>query len=174
VVSGSCSPTTERQIRHALAHGFAGIALDPRRLAGEGAEHAIAEAVDAGLAALGRGESPLVHTALGPATDRGAELDAQPGARHAIGRALGHIQHRLVREGRVRRAVIAGGDTSSHALRELDVFALTTLMPLPDTPGSPLCHASSADAALDGLQVALKGGQVGGDDYFVRIRNGQP
>ena len=33
VVSGSCSPTTARQIEHALADGFAGVAVDPRRLA---------------------------------------------------------------------------------------------------------------------------------------------
>ena len=34
-VSGSVSPTTERQIRHALANGFDGIALDARDMIGE-------------------------------------------------------------------------------------------------------------------------------------------
>ena len=34
VVSGSCSPTTEAQIRAALADGFEGMALDPRDLIG--------------------------------------------------------------------------------------------------------------------------------------------
>jgi 3-oxoisoapionate kinase len=32
-VSGSCSPTTARQIRHALAHGFVGLHADPLELA---------------------------------------------------------------------------------------------------------------------------------------------
>ena len=103
----------------------------------------------------------------------GAEIDRHPGARHGIGRALGGIQRRLVEEQGLRRAVIAGGDTSSHALRQLDVFALTTLLPLPDTPGSPLCRCSSSTPAFDGLEIALKGGQVGGDDYFSRIREGR-
>ncbi|MGH7005343.1 MAG: four-carbon acid sugar kinase family protein, partial [Alphaproteobacteria bacterium] len=35
VVSGSVSPTTESQIRHALANGFKAIALDPLELLGE-------------------------------------------------------------------------------------------------------------------------------------------
>ena len=68
--------------------------------------------------------------------------------------------------------MIAGGDTSSHALGELDVFALTTRFPLVATPGSPLCTAASADARLDGIEIAMKGGQVGGDDYFVALRDG--
>ena len=41
-----------------------------------------------------------------------------------------------------------------------------------DTPGSPLSTAYSTDPAFDGMEVALKGGQVGNDDYFVRIRDG--
>jgi uncharacterized protein YgbK (DUF1537 family) len=101
----------------------------------------------------------------------GAEFEGE-GARHAIGRALGRIERALIERAGLRRAVIAGGDTSSHALRELGVYALTTLLPLPTTPGSPLCLAHSDEAVLDGLQIALKGGQVGGDDYFSRIRLG--
>jgi 3-oxoisoapionate kinase len=53
------------------------------------------------------------------------------------------------------------------------VHALTVAMALPQTPGSPLCTAHSDDAAFDGLQVALKGGQIGHADYFVAIRDGR-
>ena len=119
---------------------------------------------------LKRGRSPLVHTALGPEDDRGAALGQR--ARHNVGRALGKILRTLVEEGGLNRVVIAGGDTSSHALNELGIDALTTLMPLPATPGSPLCLAHGSDKATDRLQVALKGGQVGGDDYFSLIRAG--
>jgi len=38
-------------------------------------------------------------------------------------------------------------------------------------PGSPLRIAHGGPA--DGLQIALKGGQVGGDDYFSMIRAGE-
>lgn len=172
VVSGSVSPTTERQIAHALANGFAGIAVDPLRLVSEeGASEAEAAAA-AGLAALRGGRSVILYTALGPAADRGADIDRQEGARHRLGQVLGDILKRLVLEAGLTRAVIAGGDTSSHALGRLGVDALTVRLPLPATPGSPLCTAHSALKGMDGLEIAMKGGQIGGDDYFGAIRDG--
>jgi uncharacterized protein YgbK (DUF1537 family) len=39
-------------------------------------------------------------------------------------------------------------------------------------PGSPLCRAHSTDPTRDGLEIALKGGQVGGDDFFCTVRDG--
>lgn len=171
VVSGSVSPTTERQIRHALANGFDGVTLDPLALSGDGADASIVAAVDAGLKVLAQGRSVVLYTALGPSADRGGELDSSAGARHRLGRALGRIQSELVARAGLSRAVVAGGDTSSHALGEMGISALTLKMPLPQTPGSPLCIAHGGPA--DGLQIALKGGQVGGDDYFSMIRSGK-
>jgi 3-oxoisoapionate kinase len=172
VVSGSVSPTTERQIRHATQNGFAGINLDPLELLGENGNAALERAIASGLDSLKRGESVILNTALGPAADRGGDIDRIPGSRHRLGRVLGTILRRLVEEQQLTRAVIAGGDTSSHALRELHVQALTTLLPLPQTPGSPLCTAHGTYAPTNGLQVALKGGQVGSDGYFSQIRDG--
>jgi 3-oxoisoapionate kinase len=171
VVSGSCSPTTARQIAFAQTHGFEAIAMDPRLLV-HGDEAGFAAVRETGLRALANGASVIVYTAMGPESDLGAEIADAPGARHAIGRGLGRLQAEFVRQAGLARAVIAGGDTSSHALRQLSVFALTARYPIPDSPGSPLATAFSDDPAFDGLQVALKGGQVGGDDYFVRIRDG--
>lgn len=169
VVSGSVSPTTERQIRHALADGFGGVTLDPLLLSGDSGAVAMDAAVEDGLKVLESGRSVLLYTALGPSADRGGELDIS--ARHRLGRALGRIQRELVSRAGLSRAVVAGGDTSSHALGEMGIAALTLKMPLPQTPGSPLCIAHGG--ALDGLQIALKGGQVGGDDYFSMIRAGR-
>lgn len=173
VVSGSVSPTTERQIRHAIDDGFEGIGVDPVALVGESGDRAIDEAVRSGLEVLKRGQSVILHTALGPAADRGTEIDRLPGARHRLGAGLGIILRRLVEAENLGRAVIAGGDTSSHALRELRVEALTTLLPLLQTPGSPLCVAHGDYAPTNGLQIALKGGQVGTDGYFSQIRDGR-
>lgn len=170
VVSGSVSPTTERQIHHALGHGFNGVALDPVALSGEDSEVHIAKAVRAGLASLEVGRSVVLYTALGPAADQGAALDQSVDARHRLGRALGRIQVELVTRAGLTRAVVAGGDTSSHALGEMGIAALTLKLPLPQTPGSPLCVAHGGP--VDGLQIALKGGQVGNDDYFSMIRAG--
>ena len=95
-----------------------------------------------------------------------------PAAATAWGRGWAASRAAASRPSASRRAILAGGDTSSHALGELDVFALTTRFPLTATPGSPLCTAASADPKLDGLEIAMKGGQVGGDDYFVALRDG--
>ncbi|RWA74210.1 four-carbon acid sugar kinase family protein [Mesorhizobium sp.] len=172
VVSGSCSPTTERQIRHAMSDGFDAIEVDPLDLVSEHSERAIARAVAAGCASLEAGRSVILYTALGPTADRGAEIDRQEGARHKLGRGLGELLRALTVQKELKRVIIAGGDTSSHALGQMGVDALTVRMPLPASPGSPLCVAHSSIAAIDRLEVALKGGQVGTDRYFSAIRDG--
>ena len=170
-VSGSCSPTTARQIRHALANGFTGLHADPLDLA-RMPEAAVAHLSAQAKRLMGEGRSVLVYTALDPESDRGGPLDQIPGGRHRVGQGLGRIARACIEAFGLRRAILAGGDTSSHALGELDVFALTARFPLTATPGSPLCTAASADARLDGIEIAMKGGQVGGDDYFVALRDG--
>lgn len=172
VVSGSVSPTTERQIGFALQHGFDAVPVDAVALARRdaGARHS---AIVAALRVLSAGRSPLVHTALGPASDVGAQVENIADGRKHIGEGLGGILKALLEETGLRRAIVAGGDSSSHALGQLDIFALTTRMPLPATPGSPVCTAASANPSLNGLEIALKGGQVGGDDYFVALRDGR-
>ncbi|MEI9405719.1 four-carbon acid sugar kinase family protein [Mesorhizobium argentiipisi] len=172
VVSGSCSPTTERQIRHAMSDGFDGVEVDPVELVSERSDTTIARAAAAGKASLEAGRSVILYTALGPAADRGAEIDRQEGARHKLGRSLGELLRALTVDQKLERVIIAGGDTSSHALGQMGVDALTLRMPLPASPGSPLCVAHSSVAAIDGLEIALKGGQVGTDRYFSAIRDG--
>ena len=117
-VSGSVSPTTERQIRYSLAHGFTGVEADPVALMGPDAQQEIARLTARADAILAKGGCPLVYTALGPSTDRGQHLG---GDRSAIGRALGQIARECMARHGLTRLVIAGGDSSSHALAELDV-----------------------------------------------------
>ncbi len=169
VVSGSVSPTTERQIRFALSNGFEAVAVPPLDLAQENAEEAIALAAARALRILAEGGSPLVHTALGHSSDEGPKLDAISNGRRRIGEGLGRILKHVVKRAGLKRVLVAGGDSSSHALGQLDIYALQTRRPIPATPGSPVCVATSADPQLDGIEIALKGGQVGGDDYFTRI-----
>jgi uncharacterized protein YgbK (DUF1537 family) len=147
--------------------------VDPLALVGEDAERVLEKTANAGIASLKAGRSVIIHTALGPSADRGGDIDRVPGARHRLGQGLGILLRRLIEQESLGRAVIAGGDTSSHALQELHVDALTTLLPLPQTPGSPLCTAHGSYAPTNGLQIALKGGQVGTDDYFMQIRDGR-
>lgn len=174
VVSGSVSPTTERQIRFACAQGFTGIGADPLRLAGAKSEDEQSRLLAQASAELEQGRSPLIFTAMGSASDKGSVLDEIVGGRRRLGEALGQLAGKLVGRHKLCRLILAGGDSSSHALGELDIHALTTRMPLKDSPGSPLCLAHSANPAHNGLELALKGGQIGADDYFARLKNGLP
>jgi 3-oxoisoapionate kinase len=171
-VSGSVSPTTERQIRFALQNGFAGLAVDPLTLLGENRAQVLQSLVEHAVAQINAGQSVLVHTALGPPSDVGQKLATFDDGRRLIGEALGQVLAQVLKQTNVRRAIVAGGDSSSHALGQLDVVALTTRFPLAATPGSPLCVAHSGNATIHGLEIALKGGQVGGDDYFIALRDG--
>jgi uncharacterized protein YgbK (DUF1537 family) len=87
VVSGSVSPTTERQIRHATASGFTGIDLNPLDLLGENGNQAIEAAIADGQKALQQGNSVILNTALGPSADRGTEIDKIAGSRHKLAAA---------------------------------------------------------------------------------------
>ena len=41
------------------------------------------------------------------------------------------------------------------------------------TPGVPLCRILAAGRPLDGVEIALKGGQMGGEDFFEAVRRGR-
>lgn len=179
VVSGSCSPDTARQIAAAEGAGFAPIRLEAALVADEGAFAAACHAAgDAALAALGRGQSPLVFTAMGPddpSLAAVAEVRARAGltavqATARLSRGLGGILRRLVGQAGLTRAVIAGGDTSSHATAELRVVALTVAGSV--APSVPLMLAHGADAGRPPLELVLKGGQMGRADLFATIRDG--
>jgi uncharacterized protein YgbK (DUF1537 family) len=76
----------------------------------------------------------------------------------------------LVIESGVRRILIAGGDTSTHAVKQLGLDALTFAAPL--VPGVPLCRCHAAGSSLAGLELALKGGQMWPEDFFAQVRDG--
>ena len=177
VVSGSVSPVTEAQIEHAEAAGFAVMALDARRLV-EDAEAEVAAAAVRAAPLIKTGYDVLFCTARGPNDPAVAEFGAWRAKQdrpptlvnRLVGEGLGEIVLRLVRTTALRRAVISGGDTSGYAARRLGLFALTALAPT--IPGAALCLAHSDDPEVDGIQLALKGGQMGTTDYFSWIKSG--
>jgi uncharacterized protein YgbK (DUF1537 family) len=160
VVSGSCSAATERQLRYALAHGYYGVAIDPAELlAHENAQATRAAVLEEAAKALDAGRDTILYTALG--IPGGLPQGDQLGA------ALGELLRDLLERTRVRRVLLCGGDTSSHAVQQLGLYALTWAADL--QPGAPLCRAH-ADSELDGLELVLKGGQVGSEDFFDVVR----
>ncbi len=152
VLSGSCSPVTAVQIRHARAQGFAAWRLgDPdswplrKRQA---------------LKALAAGRSVILYTAMGP-------LSAKQQSGKEWTAWLGKLLREIVSLCGVRRVVIAGGDTATHAVQQLGLRALTFVAPL--TPGAPLCRGYAPESPLNGLELVLKGGQIGPEDFFSNV-----
>ncbi|WP_347304591.1 four-carbon acid sugar kinase family protein (plasmid) [Croceibacterium sp. TMG7-5b_MA50] len=163
VVSGSCSPATAAQIARAAADGYAAIRADvPALLRGETAEEERLAA--SATQALADRSSFVVHSAEGPLGN------AAPAAGDRLGAALGRVAARVIRTATLPRVLFAGGDTSSHGVAQLGIDALTWAAPV--ERGAPLVRATAADPVVDGLQLVLKGGQIGEADFFERVRRG--
>lgn len=183
-VSASASALSARQVDSALEAGFAELAvdaaavLDDRRWPG-----ALDELVTQGLQQLRHGRSVLLHTARGPddpridaaiaaqqargATREQARLDAG----RLLGKRLGLVTEAILRDEPLERLLLSGGDTSSQIVKALAPDALLVAARL--TPGAPLCRLVSGQPWLDGLEVALKGGQMGDTHFFETARLGR-
>jgi len=176
VMSGSCSPVTDRQIAWALAHGFAEVPLDTTRLL-QSSQHeaALAEIAELVVAQFDAGRSVIVHTSRGPDDDRIAATQqfVPPGlTSRSLGGILGRILGEVLRSRTVARVAITGGDTSGYVAREIGIDALEMAGPL--APGAPLCVAHSRRPEIDGVEFTFKGGQVGHDDFFGSLLRGGP
>ncbi len=173
VMSGSASPMTAQQIVWARANGFdtlrapAEDLVDPTRV-----NAAIEGLLDRAGRSLASGRSLVVYSASGPddpslgATR--ARMPAGESTARSLGKAMGRMTRILLERHAVRRVVIAGGDTSSYAMQEIGLEALEMQAEL--APGAPLCRGHSRDGRIDGLEIALKGGQMGKVDYFGQAR----
>jgi uncharacterized protein YgbK (DUF1537 family) len=163
IVSGSCSAVTECQLRYALARGYHDIAIDPVTLL-DPSNPARSRALKSATESLSAGRDTILYTALGSPTS--------PTPGDQLGIALGDLLRELLARMAasptpVRRVLLCGGDTSSHAVQQLGIHALTWAANI--QPGGPLCRAH-ADSSLDGLELVLKGGQVGTPDFFDLVR----
>jgi len=104
-----------------------------------------------------------VRPGAAPASDTGVSA-------RALARVGGELLAGVLAAVPLSRVGIAGGDTSSHAVQALDAWGLSYGAPL--APGVALCRLHSAVPGLDGLEIALKGGQMGGEDFFERLVHG--
>lgn len=178
-VSGSVSPTTAEQLVHAGANGFELLPFPATCVCGsEGdLEAEIMRQISEGTAAAERGASPLIYSAKGPddpavETFRNALSTSRlnPGEANArIGDTLGRVLDGILQKTGIRRAVISGGDTSGYGMQQLNLQALVARAPT--IPGASICIAHG-DSPHDGLEIALKGGQMGSKDFFSWVRDG--
>lgn len=176
IVSGSCSAITSDQIKYALDNGFTGLKVSPAKLI-ESASYSeelstkVIDMVDAGksvivYSALGSEDSSIMETrkyleSIGVKAADSGQL---------LGEKFGELIKTSVENTSLKRIVVAGGDTSSYATLEMGIYALEMIKRV--APGAPLCKAYSNDPRFDGLEIALKGGQLGQVDYFTKVHQG--
>ena len=178
IISGSCSPVTDRQIRMAVREGFVEVACDTPSLADPKKQRmAVAEAIARAQKALSAGQCVIFQTARGPADPRrvpfGRVARAFPGrtstekaaaAGEALGRGLARILELALETTGARRAIVCGGDTATALARALGIEALEFVAST--APGAPFCRVHSPGRVAHGCEIIFKGGQVGRDAFF--------
>jgi uncharacterized protein YgbK (DUF1537 family) len=156
IVSGSCSPATNGQVRDFVAAGGAAFALDPQRLAD--AEDQVERALAWAKPRLARGPV-LVYSTAEPRSVKAAQERLGPDAGALIERALAAVARGLVTAG-VKQLIVAGGETSGAVVQALGIQVLR-IGPQID-PGVPWTAAMGECQIL----LALKSGNFGAPDFF--------
>jgi uncharacterized protein YgbK (DUF1537 family) len=158
VLSGSCSSATQRQVAH-VKRKWECFELDA--LALSTAQDPAAEA-HAWAKKRAGGKPILIYSTADP--QRVAAVQEKLGKDNASGiveRAMAEIAKRLVADG-VKRMVIAGGETSGAVVSALGVEGLR-IGPEID-PGVPW----TVTIGDEPIALALKSGNFGTDDFFVK------
>jgi uncharacterized protein YgbK (DUF1537 family) len=154
-ICGSCSPVTAGQIRHAVQHGFAEVEIAPLAMDEQRATRTTLDAIRSG-------KSVVIHTGVGNASKRVADESAKN-----IGPALGKILRSILAESKVRRVIVAGGDTSGAVARALGIESMEMIAQL--TRGSPMCRAGAPASPADAIEITFKGGQIGPQSFFTDV-----
>ncbi|WP_460798878.1 four-carbon acid sugar kinase family protein [Microbacterium sp. GXF0217] len=152
VVSGSRSAQTRRQADAAAAAGWL---VAPLPLDGANASPIVIEAL--------RGGRGVVLTSDDADTDAVADRPVL----ETIADTAASVIDAAVRAGATRRVIVCGGDTSSRVTRLLGIDALS----IAANPWGNvvILRGHSGDALIDGIDLLLKGGQVGADSLFVDV-----
>ena len=179
-ISGSASPWTASQIQWALENGFQGIQMDSTCLVDERTQEAErSRLVDQAVQFISKGQSVLLYSALGPDDPKISstknQIKTSGLSPSTIGEILGTQQGLVLKDilakTGLRRAAVAGGDTCGHVLKQLSIYVLEFIIPL--GTAAPLCRASSSNPQLDGMEIALKGGQLGEVNFFESVLKGK-
>lgn len=165
VLAGSLSPVTARQV--AAARSFDIVRFDASRLAVEPDYRASVAADLASRLAAGRNVLGCTVAADGDAASATASASAPDIPARELARAVGDVLVRVLDIAPLARIGVAGGDTSSHAVLALEAWGLSYSAAL--SPGVALCRLHSDRPSLDGVEIMLKGGQMGSVDIFERL-----
>lgn len=164
VISGSCSPVTTAQIEWSKANGFEEVIVEVAAVCNDD-KKAMGNAIWVAQVHLQQGKSVIIHS-------NGSEKEMQQNIpAKKLGTALGDIAKEIAAQKLFQRLVIAGGDTSSYVARAMGIESVEMIAPL--VPGAPLCKASAPGSPVDGMEMNFKGGQVGDENYFGVLLNGE-
>lgn len=160
ILAGSCSTATRRQIDHARAQGVPALQIEAAQIADgtlrveDAADFAERQASTV---------APLIYSSAEPETVRAVQQILGSGeAGELIERFMGQLARTLTQRG-FTRLLVAGGETSGAVIRDLGV---TTLRIGPEIdPGVPWTLSTESGPAL---ALALKSGNFGADDIFVK------
>ncbi|MFB7251305.1 four-carbon acid sugar kinase family protein [Microbacterium sp. NPDC056234] len=153
VVSGSRSAQTRRQADAAAAAGWLVLPLPL-----DDDASAVVNVIDA----LHAGRDVVLTS---DDADTAAVIDRP--VLEAIADAAASVVSTAVAAHATRRVIVCGGDTSSRVTRLLGVESLSIVA---NPWGNVvILRAHSTDDAIDGVELLLKGGQVGDDDLFVDV-----
>lgn len=156
---GSLSPVTAAQCAAAQA-AYARVDLGVAE-GGTGADWLARRAEQ--CAALLRGGRSVLAVTGAPRADGPSPL--------VVARRSGQLLAEVLRRvPALRRAGVAGGDSSGFAVQALAPWALRWQGTL--APGVPLLRLQADTPALDGLELMLKGGQMGPPEVFLRLLHG--
>jgi uncharacterized protein YgbK (DUF1537 family) len=156
VLAGSCSAATLRQVDVMQKH-VAAFELDPLA----GVDGMVSTALAWARSRLGQQPLLIYSTAAPAAVERVQKQLGRERAGSQIEQAMGSIARELVALG-VRRMVVAGGETSGAVVTALGITGLRVGAEI--DPGVPWT-ASLADPPI---ALALKSGNFGGDDFFLK------
>lgn len=161
VMAGSLSPVTARQISASTRYKHQ--PLQVQALLASPAY--VAEQIQSAVAALAQGHNVLVHT---DRPEQAVTSDEAASTARATAQLAAAIITASAQAGtRLARVGIAGGDTSSQATLALGLWGLQFRCVL--APGVTVSVARSDNPVVDGVELMLKGGQMGGDDLFDRL-----
>jgi uncharacterized protein YgbK (DUF1537 family) len=166
VLSGSCSPVTAAQVEWAKSNGFEEVILDVAGLDTDD-KKALGAAIWDTSVHLQKEKNVILHSNGADPGKKSTEVVSSC----TLGTALGQIAREVAAQHPFQRLVIAGGDTSSYAARAMGIEAVEMMAAL--VPGAPLCKAIAPGSPIDGREVNFKGGQVGGENYFGILLNGE-
>jgi len=158
VISGSCSPATLAQVAAMRAQRPV-FDIDPLALAGD--DDVVGAALDFAAREIAAG--PVLISASAP-PERVRAVQEKLGRERAgalVETALAEIARRLVERG-VRRLVVAGGETAGAVVKALGIKGLRIGKQI--DPGVPW----TASLGEKPLLLALKSGNFGGVDFFLR------